>query len=295
MDPKFQTAVAAVRSGDLELFKAALEADPSLATARSSQSHSTLLYCVALDGNGKPNNVEMARILVDAGAPIDGPLVAAASINNAPVAELLLDRGAAIDGNGRWSPIEEALYWESRDTLALLLKRGARVRNLRIAAGLGRTDLIAGFFDDSGALKPAAGRIEWPFGSPEEIERSNHEPRIKRELADRIRAWRQDRQGVIDNAFVFACMHGHIEAAELLLEKGAAIDAIPGGFDFAGTGLHYAAHNGHRAMVEFLLERGADPSIKDTKVKSDPAGWAEHAKHTEIAELLRRDGRHSPK
>ena len=288
MEPKFHAAVAAVRSGDLEQFKAALNADPSLATARSSQSHSTLLYCVALDGNGKPNNVEMARMLVDAGAPIDGPLVAAASINNAPVAELLLDRGAAIDGNGRWSPIEEALDWESRDTLALLLKRGARVRNLRIAAGLGRTDLIAGFFDDSGALKPGAGRIEWPFGTLEEIERSNHEPRIKRDLAERIRSWPQDRQGVIDNAFVYACMHGHIEAAELLLAKGAAIDVIPGGFDFAGTGLHYAAHNGPRAMVEFLLERGADPTIKDTKVNSDVAGWAEHAGHTEIAELLRR-------
>ena len=188
MEPRFQTAVAAVRSGDLEQFKAALTADPSLATARSSQSHATLLQCVALDGNGKPNNAEMARILVDAGVPIDGPLVAAASINNAPVAELLLDRGAAIDGNERWSPIEEALYWDSRDTLALLLKRGARVRNLRIAAGLGRTDLIAGFFDDSGALKPAAGRIEWPFGSLEQIEHSNHDARTKRELADRIGA-----------------------------------------------------------------------------------------------------------
>jgi ankyrin repeat protein len=83
-------------------------------------------------------------------------------------------------------------------------------------------------------------------------------------------------------------MHGHIDAAELLLERGAAIDVIPGGFDFAGTGLHYAAHNGHRAMVEFLLERGADSSIKDTKVNSDAAGWAEHAGHTEIVELLRR-------
>ena len=288
MEPSFQAAVAAVRSGDLEQFKAALKADPSLATARSSQSHSTLLYCVALDGNGKPNNVEMARILVDAGAPVDGPLVAAASIDNATVAELLLDRGAAIDGNGRWSPIEEALYWSSRDSLALLLKRGARVRNLRIAAGLGRTDLIAAFFDDSGALKPTAGGVEWPFGSLEQLERSNYDARTKRELLDRMRGWRQDQQGVIDNAFVYACMHGRIEAAQLLLEKGAAIDAIPGGFDFAGTGLHYAAHNGHRAMVEFLLERGADPSIKDTKVNSDVAGWAEHAGHTEIVELLRR-------
>ena len=288
MEPRFQAAVAAVRAGDLEQFEAALKADPALATARSAQSHPTLLQCVALDGKGKPSIIEMARILVDAGARIDGPLVAAASIDNAPVAELLLDRGAAIDGNDRWSPIEEALYWESRATLALLLKRGARVRNLRIAAGLGRTDLIAGFFDASGALKPTAGTIEWPFGSLEQIERSNHDARTKHALANRIRAWRQDRQGIVDNAFVYACMHGHIGAAELLLEKGAAIDAIPGGFDFAGTGLHYAAHNGHRAMVEFLLERGADPSIKDTKVNSDAAGWAEHAGHTEIAELLRR-------
>ena len=288
MDAKFQAAVTAVESGDLARFKAALAADPSLATARSSSSHPTLLQCVALAGNGKPNNVEMARILVDAGAPIDEPFVAAASINNVPVAQLLLDRGAAIDGNGHWSAIEEALYWNSRDTLALLVKRGARVRNLRIAAGLGRTDLIAKFFARDGALGADAGRIEWPFGSLEEIERSNHDEAGKRELASRVRSWSQDRQGIIDNAFVYACIHGHIDAAALLLEKGAAINAIPGGFDFAGTGLHYAAYFGPRAMVEYLLERGADPSIKDTKVNSSAAEWAEHAKRDEIVELLRR-------
>jgi hypothetical protein len=36
-------------------------------------------------------------------------------------------------------------------------------------------------------------------------------------------------------------MHGHIDAARLPLEKGAEINVIPGGFDYAGTGLHYAA------------------------------------------------------
>lgn len=30
--------------------------------------------------------------------------------------------------------------------------------------------------------------------------------------------WSQDRHGIINNAFVYACMHGHIDAAELLLE-----------------------------------------------------------------------------
>jgi ankyrin repeat protein len=288
MDLKFHPAVAAVRSGDLDKFRTAVEADPSLATARSSHSHPTLLQCVALDGNGKPNNVEMARLLMDAGAPLDEPFVAAASINNAPVAELLLEHGAAIDGTGGWSPIEEALYWNSRDTLALLLERGARVRNLRIAAGLGRTDLIAEFFDRDGALKPEAGRIDWPFGSLDAIECSSLDQSVRRELADRVRTWSQDRQGIIDNAFVYACMHGHVDAAELLLAKGASINAIPGGFDFAGTGLHYAALNGHRAMVEFLLQRGADSNIKDTKVGSDAAGWAAHTGRTEIVELLQR-------
>src|SRR6185503_17459158 len=65
-------------------------------------------------------------------------------------------------------------------------------------------------------------------------------------------------------------------AARLLLEKGAEINRIPGGFDFSGTGLHYAALNGHRKMVEFLVERGADPGIKDEKVGGTAAGWAEY-------------------
>jgi ankyrin repeat protein len=67
------------------------------------------------------------------------------------------------------------------------------------------------------------------------------------------------------------------DAAQLLLEKGAQINAIPGGFDFAGTGLHYAALNGHRAMVEFLLANGADREIRDTRVNAVAAGWANTA------------------
>jgi hypothetical protein len=120
MDSRFHDAVAAVHSGDLALFRAALAADPSLVTARSATSHPHLLQCAVLDGNGKPHNLEMVRILLDAGASLDGQLVVAASIDNLPVAELLLERGAAVDGDGGWSPLEEALYWNSRGALALL-------------------------------------------------------------------------------------------------------------------------------------------------------------------------------
>lgn len=286
MDARFHEAIAGVHSGDLAQFRAALAADPSLVTARSSSSHPHLLQCAVLDGNGKPHNVEMVMMLLDAGASLDGQLVVAASINNVPVAELLLERGATVDGDGGWSPLEEALYWNSREAIALLLARGARVRNLRVAAGLGRTDAVATFFARDGSLTPDAGKIEWPFGTAEAIEQSNHGGAVKRSLAERIRAWPQTRQAIVDNALVYACMHGHIDAAALLLDQGAAIDAIPFGFDYAGTGLHYAAINGHRTMVEFLLQRGASPRVRDAKIGAEPAGWARHAGRTEIVELL---------
>ena len=260
--------MAAIRGDDLEKFKELVAADPSLATSRSTRSHPTLLQCLVLDGKDKSNAVEMAKVLIDAGADLNEPLVAAGSIDNRPVAELLLDRGAAIDGTGGWTALEEALYWNSRNVIELFLERGAKIQNIRTAAGLGRTDLIEGYFNSDGSLKPEAGRIDWPFGR------------------DRVNAWSQDRQGIINNAFVYACMHGHIDAAKLLLEKGAEINVIPGGFDYAGTGLHYAALNGHRSMVQYLLDHGADRNIRDTKVGSTPAGWAEHGGHTELLDLL---------
>jgi uncharacterized protein len=285
MDAKFHPAIKAGRDGDLEKFKALIAADPSLATSRSSCSHPTLLQGVALDGKDKPHNVEMAAALVDAGAEIDEPLIAAASIDNRPVAELLLDRGAAINGAG-WSPLEEALYWNSQNVIALLLERGAKIQNLRTAAGLGRTDLIANYFDENGNLKPEAGQINWPWRDLETIAASNCDTAIKRSLMDRAKSWSQDQQGIVNNAFVYACMHGHLDAAQLLLDKGAEINVLPGGFDFTGTGLHYAALNGHRAMVEFLLSHGADRTIKDPKVNSTPAGWADHGGHSELCSLL---------
>jgi ankyrin repeat protein len=286
MDIKFLPAVKAVRTGDLETFRSLIAADPSLATSRSTKSHPTLLQCVALDGKGKPGNIEMATVLADGGAELNEPLVATGSIDNKAVAELLLDRGAKIDGTGSWSPLEEALYWNSQEVIELLLRRGAKVRNLRIAAGLGRTDLIEAFFNNDGSLKQEAGTINWPWGDRESIARSNRDPTGKQSLLNRVNAWRQDRQDIINNAFVYACMHGHIDAAQLLLDKGAEINAIPGGFDYAGTGLHYAALNGHRAMVEYLLGHGADRNVKDTKVGSTASGWAEHGGHLELRDFL---------
>ena len=288
MDAKFHSAISAIKSNDTGRLEELVRLDPSLATDRSTTSHPTLLQCLALDGKDSPKSVEMATILIEAGAELDGPLGACASIDNAEVAALLLDRGAAINGTGGWSPLEEALYWNSQRAKALLLQRGASIHNLRIAAGLGRTDLIEDFFSSDGTLKPEAGKINWPWGDLDAIRQSNHNQQGKEQLISKVRSWANDDQDIINNAFVFACMHGHLDAAELLLKRGAQINAIPGGFDFSGTALHYAALNGHQTMAEFLVERGANAKIRDTKIGGTPAGWAEYGGHLEMKHYLER-------
>jgi hypothetical protein len=287
VDAKFYPAIGAIKSGDVDGLRALVRGDATLATSRSSTSHPTLLQCLVLDARDAPHQLEMARILIDAGADVNEPLYACASGNNVEVASLLLDRGAAVNGSGSWSPLEEALYWNSQRVIHVLLRRGASIHNLRIAAGLGRTGIVESFFAPDGSLRPGAGTISWPWGDLKTIEVSNFDRRGKDMLAAKVAAFGHDRQSIIDNAFVYACMHGHVAAAALLLEKGAELDAIPGGFDYAGTALHYAALNGHRAMVGFLLERGADARINDTKVGQTPAGWADYGGHPEIRDLLR--------
>src|ERR1044072_4432646 len=180
MDRKFHPAIEAMRAADVEKLRALIAADPSLATSRSSRSHPTLLQALVLDGKDKPKNVEMVQVLIDAGAELKEPLVATASIGNRAAAELLLDHGAAIDGTGGWSPLEEALYWNNRNVMSLLLERGAKVQNLRTAAGLGRPDLIESYFNADGSLKPEAGKIDWPFSKPS--------------MADQVRSWSQDQR-----------------------------------------------------------------------------------------------------
>jgi hypothetical protein len=39
--------------------------------------------------------------------------------------------------------------------------------------------------------------------------------------------------------------------------------------------------------VEFLLERGADVRVVDTKIGQTPASWADHGGHAAIKERLR--------
>ena len=80
---------------------------------------------------------------------------------------MLLDAGAPVEVSARGdggTPLVVALFWGHRETAELLAERSLAPGNLRVAAGLGRSDLTADLGRDTGGrraprLLPPAQRI----------------------------------------------------------------------------------------------------------------------------------------
>ncbi|MEZ5379184.1 MAG: ankyrin repeat domain-containing protein [Acidimicrobiales bacterium] len=273
VEERFGPAAMAILAGNLAELADLVTADAELITRPSAVSHPSLLQFVACEAAQLPDPAGAARVLVAAGAELQGPLVAAAGCGSFAVVDVLLDAGADIDGGDlaattSWTPLDEALYWSNADMAQVLLDRGAGIRALSTAAGLGDLGAIAACFDATGNLTAAAGRIGSPFAETVPLDRAD------------------ERQSVLDHAFVMAADCGRRAAAADLLERGANIDAVPPGFHWRGTALHAAAASGDADLVRWLLEHGADPTITDGMVGADAAGWARHHGHDHLVDLL---------
>ena len=163
-----------------------------------------------------------------------------AELDDVQMTELLLGLGAELEAETAWghTPFEWAVTVGSTEVAKLLMGAGASRINLWTAAGLGLDDVVTSCFEGE-ALRPGAGRSPPPGAD--------------------LTGWPEDtpyRKGdEISDAFYIACRNGHKATAELLLSRGADIDAT--GY-FGATALHWAAINGHAAVVEWLAERGAD-------------------------------------
>ncbi len=271
---RFEAAVEAVTSGDVAALRSMLRENPELASARSTRRHhATLLHYIGANGveDGRQktpvNAVEVATILLDAGAEVDAladlydakcttmsMLVSSCHPANAglqaALAETLLDYGAELEGPGSaWqSALMTALVFGYLDTAETLARRGAPVNSLAAAAGLGRHEATA-------QLLPVADG------------QSRHV------------------------ALALAAQHGHSDVVRLLLDAGEDPSRYnPDGYHSHATPLHHAALSNHADVVRLLVERGARLDMKDTVYQSTPLGWASHGGRREIAEYLRARG-----
>jgi ankyrin repeat protein len=88
---------------------------------------------------------------------------------------------------------------------------------------------------------------------------------------------------------VWAAWEGKVAAIKAMLDKNPAlIHEELNGLKASGTLLHYAISGGHRELVELLVERGANIEAKSSM--GTPLQVAADRPHKEIAEVLLRKG-----
>ena len=258
-DPDFRRGVDLLDAGDVDGLRAHLRAHPDLVHRRvlleggNYFREPTLLEFVAENpvrrGTMPPNVVDVARVLLDAGAGADAAtaaleLVASGRVPReqgaqVPLIDLLCSRGAQPE-----RALPAALAHEEWDAVHALLRCGAPM-TLPAAAALGRAD-------DARALLPRADADA-------------------RHLA-----------------LALAAQTGHAEVVRLLLDAGVDPSRYnPVGAHAHSTPLHQAALRGHADVARLLLDRGADATLRDTLWQGTPLEWALHAKREEMAALLR--------
>ena len=79
---------------------------------------------------------------------------------------------------------------------------------------------------------------------------------------------------------------GNTEAVKQAIAAGGDVNAKSGPFD--ESPLHRAAENGHKEIAELLIEKGA--VVNALGVNGTPLDWAIFRNHTETAALLRKHG-----
>ena len=147
---------------------------------------------------------------------------------------------------------------------------------LHLAAALGREDALKQLIAAGAAPDRRAADGQTPLGVALAAGR--------RDLADWLdwRGWRLPRRALQASDLPAAAILGDTEAVRRLLALGLPVDAV----DSQGcSALLRAAGGGHRALVEVLLARGANPALA-ANTGATPLSAAVSMRQTEIVERL---------
>ncbi|HYL63567.1 MAG TPA: ankyrin repeat domain-containing protein [Candidatus Methylomirabilis sp.] len=261
-DAQFRRGVELLDAGDAAGLRLHLKQHPDLVLRRvifeggNYFRNPSMLEFVAENpirhGTLSPNIVEVARIILDAGAEPSainetlGLVVTGRVVRESHVQLQLID--LLCDYGADPSRALRAALQGGREAVSALVRRGAQV-DFTVAAALGDMDDV---------------RRLLPDATPRE-----------RHLA-----------------FALASQFGEVEVVRLLLDAGEDPNRYnPVGCHSHSTPLHQAAAAGHLEVVRLLVERGARMDLKDILWHGTPAGWAKHEGRKEVERfLLAQDG-----
>ncbi|KAG0431198.1 hypothetical protein HPB47_021995 [Ixodes persulcatus] len=287
--PAEMQLLEAAKAGNLDLVRSLVEADADVVNCRDVDGRqSTPLHFAA-----GYNRVPVVEFLLQRGADVHAkdkgglvPLHNACSYGHYQVADLLVKHGASVNVSDLWrfTPLHEATAKGKCDIVRLLLEHGADAAK-KNRDGNTPLDLVReGDQDVADLLRGDAALLD-------AAKKGNLGRVMRLVTADNINC--RDAQGRNSTPLHLAAGYNNLEVAELLLEKGAEVNAqdkgglIPlhnassyGHLDVAallikhgtlvnatdrwGFGpLHEAAQKGRTQLCALLLAHGADPTLKN--------------------------------
>jgi len=196
--------------------------------------------------------------------------------DRAPFITALLECEPALLASGAPPPASAlvfALDYGNAHLLPTLTRIWPLPDDLPHAAGTGNLAAVARWFDATG--RPVLGTL------------AHHHPGNNPHFKGADLGWGPvTTQQVLDVALAWAVLNRHFEVASFLLERGADINTNWSTHEPASI-LHECAIHGNEDAVRFLIDHGADLTIKDYRYQSTAEGWARYAAHNErMADLL---------
>ena len=262
----FRNAVAALDAGDAERLVAILDAYPSVLRYECRVGEwyesgyfagATLLWHIA----GNPIRAPLPRNIVEIARVIVARRVAKKDAEMT-IGLLLTSKQASEAG-------------VALPLIDLLVSAGARF-------DVERADVLSAPLLN---LAPETARALVSRGAPMQLRHAaalGDIDALSQMLASRVT------QAALDDALIFASIRGQLEAAALLVDRGAKGDVLLSPGDRSPrTALHEAANRGFAEVVEMLLEVGASATVLDARWGGTAAGWAEEGGFPELATRIR--------
>lgn len=233
---------------------------------------------------------QVVEALVEKGAALDvqvpyfrgTPLVLAIANRHEDIARFLLQKGAnaAVTDSAGYTPLHVAASTASTAMVELLLSRGAKVDT---ASSIGRTPLFEAIsserWDNARLLIEKGADVHSNIGGGAALivaARHGGTELLSSLLGRGVDVRAKDAAGW--TALHYAAMNGHRDAAELLIRKGADVNAAP-------PPIIPAAYRGRFDIIKLLVANGADVKLKDG-ARGNAVSFAAFGGHREIVEWL---------